>query len=393
MNLSQAKEVLFRTHVFALERGERAPCYVLESPPGIGKSEGCFQYVERLALVANQPVAMIQFMLTTVTSPDVRGFMLPVKEPGRLRTVFSIPPWCPQVGNYHVCVPNEDGTVVWHKPEEWTDEIPDIGVLLLDEWGQADEDVKKPAAELILHANVGTTRLPIGWRVVAAQNRMSDRSGVLREMMFIVNRRGLIQVTPSMRVWVDDWAHKQPVASAPHYMTVSFAEKNPDIVFASAIPDKPDPYCTPRSLCLMDRALQALADDEDIDNGRMPTSALARETASGWIGEGAAAQFFTHLRFDALIPKISEIEADPSSAKLPDGMDAQMVTGHMLTHGITEDNAGQVMRYILRMKDEMQIMAVLGICRKEERAKWLLVQRGYNSWAIKHKDRLIAAQS
>src|SRR5262249_6532631 len=147
----QAKEVLLQTHLRAIARGIRASGYVMESPPGIGKSEGTFQYIEALCRHLNEPVGLVQFMLTTITSPDVRGFMLPLKtEPGQpLRTVFSVPPWYPTKANIWVCAPpaSADAEVEWSPPGTWTEDVPDVGGVFLDEWGQADEEVKKPAAE------------------------------------------------------------------------------------------------------------------------------------------------------------------------------------------------------------------------------------------------------
>src|SRR5690606_40622459 len=50
---------------------------------------------------------------------------------------------------------------------------PEVGLLFLDELGQASHDVQKPAAELLLHRQVGSYKLPPGWIVVAATNRES----------------------------------------------------------------------------------------------------------------------------------------------------------------------------------------------------------------------------
>ena len=390
MNLSEAKEVLLRTHLAALERGERASSYVMESPPGVGKSQAAMQYAEMLAKALDEPVAIHVFMMTTITSPDVRGFMLPLKpQPGEpMQTIFSVPPWYPSLDNVHVVTP--DGR--WFKPGEWEGPLPGVGILDLDEWGQADEDVKKPGAELILDAHVGTTYLPIGYRVIAAQNRMSDRSGTVREMMFIVNRRCLLSIDPSLPTWL---AHINtlPEDQRPHFLTESFARKNPDIVFRTTVPDGTDPFCTPRSLCLMDRDLQALRSEEDIAHQRLPVTGVAREVCAGWIGSSAAGQFFTHLRFADELPDIEDIESDPSRARLPSGRDAQMVCSYMLAHRISEENARNILRYILRMEQEMQILAVSVIGADEKRRKIMVPVREYQQWLMQNKDLLIASQS
>jgi hypothetical protein len=388
VNLSEAKQVLTRTHIAALSRGERAASYVLESPPGAGKSDGAFQYCVDLAHNINQPVGLVQFMLTTITSPDVRGFMLPLKpEPGKpLVTVFSTPPWYPAGINMYVVTPAGE----WFMPGSWRGDVPEVGVVFLDEWGQAEEEVKKPGAELLLHGNVGNCRLPVGWRVIAAQNRMSDRSGVTREMMFIVNRRGLLPVRPMLEPWLG-WATSLPTGKMPHGMTISFARAHAGLVFTDKVPDTPDPFCTPRSLCIMDSELRALADEEHPD--QMPMDSIAREVCAGWIGDGTAAQYFTHLRYADQLPEIADIEASPERAKLPPNRDAQMVIAYMLAHHVTEDNARNIMRYILRLVGEMQIVAVDTITADPDRARVLLPLREYDRWIELNKDKLISSRS
>lgn len=390
MNLTEAKEVLLCTHLAALGRGERASGYVLESPPGVGKTQSQFQYVSMLATALNTPCALVQFMVATITSPDARGFMLPLKpEPGKpLRTVFSIPPWYPDNKNTFVVTP--DGT--WYGPGEWTGELPEYGVVFLDEWGQGDEDVRKPLAELILNGNVGTTFLPLGWRVVAAQNRMSDRSGVVREMMFIVNRRCLLKIQPDLPTWLD-WVDDQPDEKRPHFLSVSFARKNPNVVFGESVPDGTDPFCTARTLCLMDRDLQALASDEDRERNRMPMTDLAREVCAGWIGQGSAGQYFTHLKYQDEIPEPEDVASQPRQAKLPKGHDAQMVTAYMLAHSISEDNARNYMRYVLRLAVDMQVLAVNVIAKDETRRRHLAVVPEYAQWITDNRELLAASHS
>ena len=393
MNLLEAQDVLIRTHIAALNKGERASGYVLQSPPGIGKSEGGgFGYAAKLVVTLNEPVGLVVFMMTTITSPDVRGFMLPLKpQPGEpLQTIFSVPPWYPSRDNAWVVEP--DGT--WHRPGTWdTDQpLPEVGILFLDEWGQGDEDVKKPAAELILNGSVGTTFLQQGWRVLAAQNRMSDRSGTVREMMFIVNRRCLLEIDASLPTWLE-WVDSLPAEKRPHYLTVSYARAHPDTVFRSTVPDGTDPFCTPRSLILMDRDLQALADEDDLAHGKLPMTTVAREICAGWVGNATSGQFFTHLRYADELPDMEDIEQRPTEAKLPPGRDAQMVCAYMMVHHFREDNARNILRYILRMAPEMQILSVGIIQRDERRLKHLVPVREYQTWLMANKDRLIASQS
>jgi hypothetical protein len=384
-----AKGVLLRTHKTALAHGDRANGMYLESGPGLGKSDATEQVAQELAQALNEPVGIVTFMLATISSVDVRGFMLPVKTTaGGLDTVFSLPPWMPVKGNTTVFTP--DGKR--HEPGGFEGDVPRVGILFLDEFAQAEDDVKKPAAELLYKGQVGTARLPKGWRVVAAGNRTKDRSGVMRELMFIVNRRCRLSVDPSLPAWLS-WANAQMPHQRPHYLTMSFAQKNPDIVFQDAVPAGTDPFCTPRTLCLMDKDLQALRTEDEAARGIMPTDAIAREVCAGWIGAGSAAQYFTHLKFNDELPDISEIEKDPATARLPPNRDAQMVCGYMLAHNVTDKNAGKVMTYIKRLSTEMQVLTVRAITAQKDRAAQIVNEKGFSDWIIKNSKLLIASRS
>lgn len=390
MNIEQAKDVLLRTHMAALTAGERPDGYHLESGPGIGKSAGVEQMCAALARELNEPIGLTTMMLASITGADVRGFMIPVKADGKRvpDTVFSTPPWYPTRDNTTVFMP--DGSAML--PGTWQGEIPRVGRLFLDEFSQAEDDVKKPAAELVYKGQVGDYRLPVGWGVVSAGNRMSDRSGVVRELMFIVNRRCKLSIDASMPTWLE-WANSQGAGHRPHYLTVSFARKNPDIVFRDSVPEGSDPFCTPRTLCLLDKALTALRTDEDRAKNRLPTSPLAREVAAGWIGGGSAAQYFTHLKYADEIPELDTIERDPMAAKLPPNKDAQLVAAYMLAHGFTAKNGARLMDYIGRMAVEMQVLAVSAIASQGAKAADLMTNPKMTAWLAKNRQLLAAARA
>jgi len=389
MDIETAKSVIIRTHLSALRHSVRASGIVLEGMPGIAKTEGAFQSAELLAREVNEPVGVVQFMLATIASVDVKGFLIPVKNPNSTipDTVFSRPPWMPTNTTMHVVTP--DGK--WFGPGEWTGDVPRVGILFLDEWSQADEEVKKPAAELIYKGNVGECRLKADWRVLAAGNRTSDRSGVGRELMFIVNRRLLLRVEGRLPQW-RDWANGLPDAKRPHYMTVSFAEKNPNIVFPDKVPDGTDPFCTPRSLVMMDRDLRALQSAQDIANDRLPMDATSRELCAGWVGEAAAAQYFTHLRYAEELPDIDDIVRKPGSAKLPSKIDAQMVCAYMLAHHVNDNTAAPIVDYVKRLDIKMQVLAFSAFTKSPHRADVLAVPAA-QLWLKENKDLLTSVNA
>lgn len=389
MNLKQALNTMVATHCAALKLGVRPNAAELKSGPGVGKSSTVFDMGRVLARILNEPVGLVTEMLATIQSVDVRGFMIPQRTDQGLATVFSTPPWYPTRANMTVFTP--DGVV--HAPGTWDGPIPRVGVVFLDEWGQAELDVQKAAAELVLNGRVGTFVLPIGWRVVAASNRMGDRAGVIKPLTFVTNRRREVEIEAHLPTW-NEWCDAQPPHLRPHHLTISFANKEPGLVFRDTVPPGDGPFCTPRTLVLMDRDLQALRTDEEIAEDKLPMDNIAREVCAGWIGGAESAQFFAHIKFAEALPDIDDVIKTPMSAKLPEARDGQMVCAFMLVHHVTSEKVVEpIMRYVSRMNIDMQILFMTTIARQEEKAKLVMHNVTYTNWAIKNKDVMIAANA
>jgi hypothetical protein len=388
MNLNQAQQVILRTHLAAMKLGHRANSIEMVSGPGLGKSSTVEQSCAELAKLTDEPVGLVINMLATFQSVDVRGFMLPQKGDPRPITVFSEPPWMPTKLNSIVFEPN--GTK-W-LPGTWDSALPRIGVCFLDEFGQAEDEVKKAAAELLLNGQVGTDRLPMGWRVIAASNRMSDRAGVVRALTFITNRRMELAIEPHLPTW-NAWVNNLPPELRPHHYTVSFANQNPGLVFKEEVPAGDKPFCTPRTLVRMDQDLRALREPADLERDRLPVDMIAREVVAGWIGGGEGAQYMTHLRYADEIPEIADIIKNAGSAKLPEKRDAQMVCAFMVAHHLAEHNHQPILRYIMRLNIDMQVLAMRTITAQTERAAIVTNTPTFTNWLLKHQDLLIASHS
>jgi hypothetical protein len=270
--------------------------------------------------------------------------------------------------------------------------MPEVGVLALDEWGQAEDEVKKPAAEIQLNGRCGNWSLPKTWRVLSMTNRTSDRSGVMRELMFIVNRRGLLNITAALKPWLG-WVETQRDYLRPHYMTVSYANNHSATVFRDSVPEGTDQFLTPRSLVLMDKDLRGIRTDEQIERGELLDlkDPVAHEIVASWIGTGSAGQYLAHLKYADQLPDIDDVIDRPTTAKLPAGQDGQMVCVFKLIEFITEENVAPFLRYISRMHQDMGVLAINTINADPRRAKFVFPTAEYRDFQRKNKQVLIAA--
>lgn len=347
MKIDQAKDLIKTQVRMAVEKNIHIAT-LLESGPGLGKSSIVEQAAEEMSKELGEPVLCKPFHLTTVEPPDVRGFGLPAKDGnGKPCMTFTTPPWAVQPGE------------------------PARGILFLDELGQASQDVQKPAAELLLHRRVGTYQLPQGWIVVAATNRESDKSGVVKQLMHVVNRRMLIKIEPDLDAWVN-WAERNDV----NPLAIAFAKWKPGHVFADKLPEKPGPFCTPRSLVMASQLIAELPIEQFI------------ECAAGIIGEGTAGELVAFLRVAQQLPKFEEIIAKPDKVRVPDKPDACYAVMQMVAHRVTGETATAGFTYLKRLPKEFQ---VAGLKAAFNKCPEIVQAKDYAKWLHENKDLVLAA--
>lgn len=343
MNLRQAKSLLKHLYRMQIDTGER---YTVElvSGPGIGKSEMVKQFCVEMGKELGKPFACKPLFLTTIEQPDVRGFVFPAKTAsGKPVAAFTDAVWVPQPGE------------------------PDAGVLFLDELGQADHDVVKPAAELLLNGAVGDSRLPITYMVIGASNRTSDRSGVQRALAFIENRRILIEITAELDPWVE-WAESKGVA----WQAIAFAKHSPSDIFSDTVPDKPGPFPTPRSFYKASTM---------VTHG-LP-SELLPEALAGLLGAGTAAKFQAFIRLVDELPTFEQIAKDPKGTPVPDVKRPDLLYSvtQMVSSLVTKDSAAASLTYLRRLPPEFQLSGVIAAIRREPR---IANVREFGEWIVQN---------
>ncbi len=349
MFINEAKALvkeLFRTQV---ETGERFSVELV-SGPGLGKSEVIQQCRKELSEEWGVPVGGRDFFLTTVEPPDVRGFGLPDKdEDGTRIMTYTKAPWMPRKAD------------------------PEYGIVFLDEFGQATADVVKPAAELLLKGRVGESALPITYMVAAASNREKDRSGVQKGLAFIDNRKCRILIEPNLDAWVE-WAEGEAI----NPWAIAFAKVKPALVFKDEVPDKPGPFCTPRTLVKVAHLIGKMNND------------LLFPAITGYFGEGTAAEFIAFLRVAEELPKYEEIVANPEKCRLPEKgrPDAQYATMQMIAHRVDDKTATPAFKYLMRMPKEFQVSGLKATLR---RIPAMVQTPDFAKWLRENKDLVMAA--
>jgi MoxR-like ATPase len=187
---------------------------LLLSGPGVGKSDIVYQAAQAARLPCRSLVG------TQIAPEDVSGVPRILGE----RSVF-----CP--------------------PRVLLPEQPEPFCLFLDELPACAPDVQKAFYSLLLERRLGEHPLPAGTWVVAAGNRVEDRSLVRALSSALVNRVLMLQIRADVGEWLD-WARGQHVRPE----VIAFIEQNPEALLRP-VPDKPVPFSTPRAWATLGRAL------------------------------------------------------------------------------------------------------------------------------------------
>lgn len=302
-------------------------CVYLKSPPGQGKT---FTVGECPAIISKAIGKNLGFVLVNganLNPMDTIGYLVPKEVNGLDLSVFTKPFW-------------------WFTEEGKALTEYDGGIIFIDEADKCEVDLKKIIGEGAESGRFGPHKLPPGWVVWMAGNRSEDRSGSTRELDHLINRRMEIDIKPDPQGW-QDWAMAHGVPAE----VIVFADKNPDIVFDSKVPETQGPWCTPRSLVKAGRVLAAFAGPD----GRLPTDPEAMNDAAGLIGMGAAAQLMATIRLGHELPDYKDIIRDPVGTKVPTKTDAQMLVCFQLAARVVPDEMEAVVTYVERLPKEFSI--------------------------------------
>jgi MoxR-like ATPase len=277
-------------------------------PPGIGKSSVVRQVADDLN------IDVIDLRLTLLDPVDLRG--LPKISSDSEKTVWAPPAFLPTQGE---------------------------GILLLDEINLAAPAVQAAAYQLILDRQLGEYRLPTGWAVFAAGNRLEDRANVFDLPAPLANRFAHIQFpVPSPAEW-SDWATKNGI----HPHIVAFINFKPQLLFKFDSEAKSSAFPTPRTWEYASRLYSASGDPS-----------LVRLA----VGDGAGAEFVAFTKLFSQLPNVDQALADPQNFQLPTEISLLHAFAGLLADRVAQLKTSQAVNalcvLVAKMPPELGILTI-----------------------------------
>ena len=342
----------------------------LMGAPGIGKSELAEWYAQLMNEKYKDDGGYGYFELNAATAnlADVIGFLLPHDE---TVTDFEGNTYTFKAGSY---------SYPFFMRDKFTGRPASTykrGMFVVEEYGQAQSDLKRALAGIIRQRRNGEHRFPELTDVLLLSNRPSDRSGVSKDFDFVINRLNQMEVIADFNGWVI-WAHDHDITP----MSIAFAERNQKDVFANQIPEKQGPWLTPSSLASADNLIKAAETmhmhlDDD----------LLRQNLGGTIGEGNAHRYIAFAKLKDHLPSFASIVNDPVGTPVPTSPDQQMFLIFDLATRATVENCKQVIRYVNRMPTDFSVAFYRAAAQKTPK---LISTREFGDWAVANQ-QLIAA--
>lgn len=175
------------------------------------------------------------------------------------------------------------------------------GIIFFDELNLAPPMIQASCYQLILDRKLGDYRLPDGWVVIAAGNRLEDRANIFEMASPLANRFIHIELSvPSSNDWMD-WALKNDIDSK----IISFLQFKPSMLFKFDNNSKEKAFPTPRSWEYVSKLIK------DVDNENELSMLV-----SAAVGEGVALELCAFIKLSKQVD-INEILKNPDTAEIP----------------------------------------------------------------------------
>lgn len=238
-------------------------------------------------------------------------------------------------------------------------------LIFLDEMNSAPMAVQSAAYKLILDRMVGNHKLHKNVAIVAAGNLETDNAIVQPMSTALQSRMAHLELVVDSKEWVD-WASSNGV---DHRIT-SYINFRPDALYTFS-PDHTDKtYASPRTWEFANRVLQVAE----------AGSPEALPMLSGTISEGVAREFLGFCKIHMNLPKMAEIIANPTGIKVPDEPSILFAMTGALGNNATKDNIGALMKFILRLPVEFQVVTLRETIRRN---KDLIQHEAVKEWVTK----------
>ena len=326
MSVEKAIDMLGASYLSVINAGlspKELPSVMLWGPPGIGKSQAVRQIAKDIEAGSGKRVDVTDVRLLLFNPIDLRG----------------------------IPVASEDRTLaVWLRPKifQMHESENVVNILFLDEISAAPQSVQAAAYQITLDRVVGEHKLPDNCIVIAAGNRVTDKSVAFKMPKALANRLLHIEIEGSFESW-RRWA----VKSGVNGKVLGYLSFRNDRLFGFDAANDDLAFPTPRSWEMVSCLLNKVSDDV----------AAMHPLIAGLIGTGSAIEFRTWCKVYKDLPAMDDIFCG-RAARLPQSTDAMYALVSSMTAYASEHRSdltaiGNSIAYAKRLPADFAELLIL----------------------------------
>lgn len=244
-------------------------------------------------------------------------------------------------------IDREEKATYWTRPAFIPADDGKMHVMFYDEFGHASVQLQQMAYSIVHDRALGEFKLPKQHRVILASNTREDGGGDQKMLKPLENRMAHVFVEVDREGFqekIKTWGWDIPL--------IVFLKFRPQ--FIHSVSETEPGFPTPRSLEALSRALTEMK-----KNGQSPSATHMQTVAHAICGQGFATEFGQFLKqMGAGIPKIEDILANPSKAKVPTEAQYQQVVAQSIALHMKADNATAFAVYLQRLQADVAVGCV-----------------------------------
>lgn len=349
MTVNQMVDQLSNAYISIIQAGvalKNFPSVMLWGPPGVGKSQGIRQMADIIAEKTHKRVVITDVRLLLFNPVDLRG----------------------------IPTANADKTLaVWLRPKIFQmDESSEvINILFLDEISAAPQSVQAAAYQITLDRTIGEHRLPENCIVIAAGNRVTDRSVAYTMPKALANRMCHIEIDGDSYSW-----RKWAVSSGINPLIIGFMDYRPQQLMDFDSQSNGLAFPTPRSWEMVSNILNNVSDDIK----------RVLPLIIGCVGEAAAYELLSWGEINEKIPNVEEIFSGktvgvPTRPEVVYALTAS-IDCYARSHHSSEE-IDNLVSYVLRLPTEFKDRIFYDLIQIKSMRKGLYKNRNYFDWFMR----------
>ncbi len=290
-------------------------------------------------------------------------------------------------------LPTPDGDQVrWLLSSEWPRDPLSRGIILFDELTSCDRSLQVAAYELILDRRLGDLyRVPDGWLLCGAGNRVEDRAVATPMSSALANRFCHLEMIPDVEQWTR-FAHGQGL----HPDVIAFLRFQPQHLLCIDHNTERG-YPTPRSWQRVSTFLGHAVAVSGQGKAASLDDACLRLTIHGLVGQAAGTEFLAFREWTRKLPDIPALLRGEVPVSIPSRADLQVAlcasVAHHLWHGPEHELPRRLQGFFTVSHELASDMATLLLIdalqgrdevERETRMQLLFSHPEFENWLTKH---------